>query len=518
MSDDSSQRFDRRTFLKASGAAGAAAALGGVTAATPGREPGPKKDEIVVGVSAGAGDVEGTVAQHVPGNAEIVHKNDTLRYVSVKFPEQAADTARRNFVEAVTKKDGIEYAEPHAPYEALYVPNDPEFPNQYVPQQVGADDAWDTTLGSHDVTVAVVDQGIQYDHSDLDGNFVGDKGYDFVDRDDDPYPDACSEAHGTQVAGIIAAETGNGTDVAGLGQSRLLSCRALDEGGGGSLTDIADAIQWAADQGAEVINLSLGGGYSDTLKNAVLYAVNNGSLPVAAAGASGTRDVSYPAAFDECVAVSTVNDSEQLASFSSYGPEIELCAPGVDVLTLSRTCSSGDTQRMSGTSFSTAAVSGVAGLTLARWGLNVSELRSHLTDTAKDLGLPTDEQGAGQVDAHAAVTTDPFDGGTSPVTKTYSGTLSGERDYDDREWSWRFGDPRKLTVELDGPSGADFDLYVNEGTTTPASPRNYDYRSIDPDSQELVSITDPDTSTPLQIDVDSYSGSGSYDLIVTEYE
>src|SRR6056297_3705117 len=99
MSDDSTQRFDRRTFLKATGAAGAVAASSGIVAATPGRDPGPKKDEILVGVSAGQGDVEGKVATSVPGNAEVVHTNDKLRYAAVKFPSQAPEKAKQNFID-----------------------------------------------------------------------------------------------------------------------------------------------------------------------------------------------------------------------------------------------------------------------------------------------------------------------------------------------------------------------------------------------------------------------------------
>ncbi|WP_115863036.1 S8 family peptidase [Halorussus litoreus] len=528
MSDDSSQRFDRRTFLKASGAVGAAAALGGVTAATPGREPGPKKDEIVVGVSAGAGDVEGTVAQHVPGNAEIVHKNDTLRYVSVKFPEKAADVARQNFVEAVTKKEGIKYAEPNATYHALATPNDPQFGSQYAPQQVEAPAAWDTTQGDSNVTIAVVDTGAQYDHPDLAANYRSNPGKDFADSDSDPAPDVPNdEYHATHVSGCASAVIDNGTGVAGQSNSTLINGRALDESGGGSLTDIADAIEWAADEGADIINLSLGGGGSNTtMQSAVQYATSNGALVMAAAGNSGSQGVSYPAAYSECVAISAVNSNEQLASFSQYGSSVELCAPGVDVLSTT-TQTRGSYEELSGTSMATPVASGVAGLALAQWDLTNSELRSHLKNTATDIGLSSDEQGSGQVNALNAVTTQPGDGGgddpggnpgDGTSSETVSGSLSGYWDYEDWTWEWDFSSPSQIVVELDGPAGADFDLYINEGTTQNAGPSNYDYQSITTDSQETITVTAPDTSTPLQIDVDSYSGSGSYDLTITEYE
>src|SRR6056297_72989 len=247
MSDDSTQRFNRRTFLKATGAAGAAAAASGVTAATPGREPGPKKDEILVGVSAGRGDVETAVSQHVPGNAEVVHSNKTLRYAAVKFPSKAPEHAKENFIEAITKKDGIKYAEKNATHQAFATPNDPRFSNQYAPKQVESPAAWDEVSGFGDsgVTIAVVDTGAQYDHPDLDGNYKSNPGRDFVDNDSDPAPDAPSdEYHATHVSGIVASETDNGTGVGGMGNSTLINGRALDETGRGSTSDIADAIQW----------------------------------------------------------------------------------------------------------------------------------------------------------------------------------------------------------------------------------------------------------------------------------
>jgi serine protease len=515
-------------MLKATGAAGAAAALGGVTAATPGRDPGPKEDEVLVGISAGHGDVDQKVAQYVPGNAEIVHKNENLRYVAVKFPSQAADNAQQNFIDAVTKKDGIKYAEVNATFETQYTPNDPQFGDQYAPQQVESDSAWDQAgLGDSSVTIAVVDTGAQYDHPDLQANYASNPGRDFADSDSDPYPDDLSnEYHGTHVSGCAAAVVDNDTGVAGQGNSSLINGRALDESGSGSTADIADAVEWAADQGADIINMSLGGGgYTSTMKNAVQYATNNGSLIFAAAGNDGSSSVSYPAAYSECVAVSAVDSNEQLASFSQYGSSVELCAPGVNVLSTTTTAR-GDYEQLSGTSMATPVTSGVAGLTLAQWSsLTNNELRNHLKCTAKDIGLSSDKQGSGQANAYNAVTTQPGNcdgggggGGDDSVTGTVSASLSSSYDYDDWEWNWEFSSTSQIVVELDGPSSADFDLYINEGTTTNASPSNYDYRSISTNSQESITIDNPDTSTPLQIDVDSYSGSGSYDLIITEYQ
>ncbi|WP_266078062.1 S8 family serine peptidase [Haladaptatus caseinilyticus] len=518
MADDNTSRFDRRTFLKTTGAIGASAALGGVTAATPGREPGPKKDEVLVGISAGEGDIEQKVAKYTTGNAEIVHKNEKLRYVAVKVPGN--ETARENFINAIKKRDGIKYAEKNETLSTQLTPNDPQFGDQYAPQQVESDSAWDVAgTDSSDVTIAVVDTGAQYDHPDLAANYKSNPGYDFADSDSDPYPDdPANEQHATHVSGCAAAVIDNGTGVAGQGNSSLINGRALDESGSGSTADIADAVEWATDQGADIINMSLGGGgYTSTMKNAVSYADSNGVLVICAAGNDGSSSVSYPAAYSECMAISAVDSNENLASFSQYG-DVDLAAPGVDVLS---TIPTDSYAKFSGTSMATPVTSGVAGLTLSNWSsLTNNELRTHLKDTAKDIGLSSDKQGAGQVNAYNAVTTEPGSGGGGgdSFTETVSGSLSGSSDYDDYSWNWEYSSPSQIKLELSGPSGADFDLYVNEGTTTVASPSNYDYASTSTNSQETITIDNPDTSTALQIDVDSYSGSGSYDLTITEYQ
>ncbi|WP_435359271.1 S8 family peptidase [Haloarchaeobius sp. DFWS5] len=530
MADDDNRGLGRRDFVKATGAAAGAAALGGVVSATPGRKPGAKEDEVLVGVSASVADRKAKVLDAVPGKAEIVHENDKLSYVAVKFPSEASDVARENFISTVTKKDGVKYAEKNETHTTMLSPNDPQFGDQYAPQQVRSDQAWDETLGDSSVTIAVVDTGAQYDHPDLAGNYKSNPGKDFADDDSDPYPDVPSdEYHGTHVSGCAAAVVDNGTGVSGQGNSSLINGRALDEGGSGSTADIADAVQWAADQGADVINMSLGGGgYTSTMKNAVSYAQNNGSLIICAAGNNGSGSVSYPAAYSECMAVSAVDSNENLASFSQYGSSVEICAPGVDVLSTT-TETRGSYEKLSGTSMATPVTSGVAGLTLAKWSsLANNELRTHLKNTAKDIGLSSDQQGSGQVDAYAAVTTEPGSGGGGDdpddpgsgdsTTETVSGSLSGYWDYDDYSWSWTYSSPSQIKIELSGPSSADFDLFVNEGTTTAASPSNYDYSSTSTNSQETVTIDNPDTSTDLQIDVDSYSGSGSYDLTITEYQ
>ncbi|WP_439027199.1 S8 family serine peptidase [Haloarchaeobius sp. DT45] len=521
MPDDVPARLGRRQFVKAAGAVASAAGFGSVVGATPGRSPGPKAEELLVGISPALSDWRETVEEAIPGEATVVHGNETLGYVAVRIPDVGSDAARNRIDDALTRLQGVKYVERNRTYSTFQEPDDTRFDSQYAPQQVNSNDAWETTFGDSDVTIAVVDTGVQYDHPDLATNFASTPGTDFVDGDDDPYPDDPeTEFHGTHVAGCAAGVVDNGTGIAGQGNSTLVSARALDENGSGSTSDVADAVQWAADQGADVINMSLGGGGGrQTLKNAVSYAQVAGSLVVCAAGNDGSEGVAYPAAYPECVAVSAVDSDENFARFSQYGDSVELCAPGVSVLSTT-TEERGSYERLSGTSMATPIVSGVAGLTLAQWpDLSNDALRRHLKETARDIGLAAPRQGSGQVDAHGAVTTDPADGGDSrdSTATTVSDSLNGFWDADGWAYTWEFDDPTDVTVELDGPSGADFDLYVNTGTTKDAMPWNYDYAATSLDSREHIAIQGVDDSTAMQLTVNSFLGSGDYDLTITEY-
>ncbi|WP_121744509.1 S8 family serine peptidase [Natronorubrum halophilum] len=543
--------FDRRSVLKAVGAFGALFGISGVTSATPGREPGPRKNEIIVGAGASVSSAEATVKSHIPSNARIVHTNETLGYAAVKFPEDAAGRATENFKQNVLQADDVEYAEENVTFHALeakgletddgdaatesdvgvnYTPNDPSFGSQYAPQQVNCEGAWDTTLGDPDVTISIVDQGVQYDHPNLAANMdgsVSNHGHDFVDSDDDPYPPSAGENHGTHVAGIAGGGTDNGEGHAGISNCSMLSARALGSDGG-SLSGIADAVQWSADQGADVINMSLGGGgYTQLLEDACSYAHSQGSLVIAAAGNDYGGSVSYPAAYDSVVAVSSLDQGETLSAFSNVGPEIELAAPGGNVLS---SINWDDYDTFSGTSMASPVVAGVAGLTLSAWpSLSNDELRSHLHETAVDVGLASNEQGHGRVDAHNAVATEPGsstdpdpdpepgDCGDEVNTTTAEGELSGGttgNPSDAYSYALETANPCSATVTLDGPSNATFDLYLTLDGRTPTT-TDYDERSYNWGADEEIAV-DLSGGEEFGILVDQYSGSGSYTLTIEE--
>ena len=217
-----------------------------------------------------------------------------------------------------------------------FTPNDPRYREQWNLRMVGAEAAWERSRGKG-VVVAVIDTGVAAKDSDRGkqardfGQTHFTRGYDFVNDDDDPYDD---HGHGTHVSGTIAESTDNREGVAGLAfEATIQPIKVLSAMGSGTSTDIADAIRFAADNGAGVINLSLGSPHpSDVIHSAVKYARRKGVVIVCAAGNGFEEGVIYPAAFPECIAVSSVGPSGDLATYSSWGKEVALAAPGGDML------------------------------------------------------------------------------------------------------------------------------------------------------------------------------------------
>ena len=196
---------------------------------------------------------------------------------------------------------------------------------------IKATTAWDAVKGDAETVIAILDTGVDMTHPDLAGKIVS-GGHDFANDDDDATDD---HWHGTHVAGIAAADTDNSTGIAGVAWNcRILPVKVTDQTGSGWYSWIIDGIVWAADHGADVINLSLGDLIDDPfLKDACRYAHDKGIIVVASAGNDGTEGVFYPAAYDEYVlAVAASDFNDALAAFSSYGPEVDVAAPGVWIL------------------------------------------------------------------------------------------------------------------------------------------------------------------------------------------
>ena len=300
----------------------------------------------------------------------------------------------------------IEYAEKNKIYQS--VSNDVYFPLQYPLENheypeadIRATEAWELETGNPSVLVSVVDTGIDYYHADLKERVRVDLGYDYVNEDADPLDD---NGHGTHVAGIIGASYNNFFAVAGVAPGiSLIPFKVLDEYGMGTADDVALAIQASADVGANVINLSLGGDFSNVIEDALHYAYESGSLAIAAAGNDGIGELTYPASSEYTVSVGATDNKNQRAYFSNYGEGLDIMAPGDSVLSL---YISGLACFASGTSMATPHVCGVAALIISKLELtSVEEIKNRLFENALDLGDPgyDTEFGWGLVDAFSAI-------------------------------------------------------------------------------------------------------------------
>ncbi len=220
----------------------------------------------------------------------------------------------------------VEVAEPSLEMVALGYPDDPLYEKQWHLREMGAPAGWERTARGKGVTVAVIDTGVTV-VEDLGGTDVL-EGATFVPGTKSAADD---NGHGTHVAGTIAQTTNNGVGVAGVApEATVLPVKVLSGYGSGQSPWIAAGIDYAADEGADVINLSLGGGYSQVIHNAIKKARDKGVIVVAAAGNSGRRGVGYPGALEETIGVSAVGPGGVLAPYSSWGKGVDIAAPGGD--------------------------------------------------------------------------------------------------------------------------------------------------------------------------------------------
>src|SRR2546426_8629422 len=262
------------------------------------------------------------------------------------------------------------------PVHTEFTPSDPFFFDQWGLKSIGVPSAWDVTLGDRNVIVAVVDTGVWWTQPDIQANMWtnsvdGTHGWDFVDGDSNPMDiDPSGTYHGTGVAGVIGAITDNGQGIAGTAQVSIMAVRARGSNGEGTSTDTAQAIIWAADHGAKVINLSLGTNETPIeptdIHLAIDHAWSKGALIVAAAGNAGVGTLDYPARLPNVVSGAAIDESGRRASFSNYGSGLDISAPGTRIVTLN----GGNNQQnnvhyLQGTSFSTPFVSGAAALLLS---------------------------------------------------------------------------------------------------------------------------------------------------------
>jgi subtilisin family serine protease len=257
------------------------------------------------------------------------------------FLVPTAGRAPRQAVAVLKQAPGVAWAGLNYLYEAFAIryghsatgpvyPNDPLFPNQVL-DQLGFPYAWSITKGLAKDTIAIVDTGVQASHPDLAGR-VG-AGHNCISA---TAPPADDNGHGTMVAGAAAADTNNGLDISGAAwEAGIQPVKVLDSQGIGTAAQVACGITWAADHGASVINLSLGGPVSSPmLHSAVDYALSKNVVVVAAAGNGAAGAPMYPAAYPGVLAVTAEGGTDWPIGFdwfSSYGWWVGLAAPGIDI-------------------------------------------------------------------------------------------------------------------------------------------------------------------------------------------
>jgi len=382
------------------------------------------------------------------GKALIHGARGKVRRTYQLIPAMAASLPEEE-IEQLRNNSNVAYVEESAIYFAAAAPPPvDEYGNAWGVSHISADLAHADGNRGTGVKVAVIDTGIDYTHEDLDGNYIG--GYDFVFDDNDPYDDSFN-SHGTHVAGIIAAEE-NGVGVIGVApEADIYAVKVLDGGGFGLVEWIIAGIEWAVQNGVDVINMSIEGPHRQALEDACDAAYNAGVLIVAAGGNSvaGGGPVEFPAAYDSVIAVTATDGSDLPAYFAPIGQEVELAAPGVDVLS---TVAGGGYDAVSGTSQAAPHVAGAAALyTLSNTedltgdGLvNHQDVRLLLQLTATDLGNAGKDDVYGYGLVHAA------GGGSSVPDTNFSLTRTSGPESDDAVVAEAAGMPYGIVITNHG--------------------------------------------------------------------
>jgi len=290
-------------------------------------------------------------------------------------------------------------------------PNDPMFEKQYAHQRMQSQKGWEVEQGNKDFILAIVDTGVDMKHPDLAAKML--PGYNTVD--DNPNVED-GNGHGTHCAGIAAAITNNGAGVAGVAPNvKILPVQVLSKEGYGSYESVANGIIWAADHGAKVISMSLGGpSNSAVITDAVKHALAKDAMLIAASGNDGNSSISYPAGVAGVMAVGASDSTDKIARFSQFGKHLSVSAPGVNILATFPTYPTDmpgvNYGSISGTSMATPAVSGLAALVRSKYPqLNAAQVKAHIEATADDTGTPGFDlyHGHGRINVFKAVSTAP---------------------------------------------------------------------------------------------------------------
>lgn len=374
----------------------------------------------------------------------------------------------------------VAFAEADYAVEPTLQPNDPSFGNQWHHNNVNSQQAWDITTGSSSVLVGVCDTGFDVNHPDLGPNLRTDLAYNAHDGTNNIYD---ANGHGTGSAGTLGAVGNNATGVAGANWDvDIIPVRiAISDGNSSAyISTMATCIEYAADNGARVVNLSYGGIQYETINAAAQYLRARNGLLFMSAGNSGQEHADYPD-FTSFVGVGATDRNDNRASFSSWGTYVDITAPGVEILT---TYPNNRYVYYSGTSFSSPLTAGIAALMVAaNPNITPDEIENGLFSTAVDIGAAGDDNvfGHGLVDASAAVAYALNAGGMNPPTAEIVVSAN----------SVAFGTP----IDFDGGNSSD---------TDGGSIVSYDW-----------DFGDGNTSNQVAINDHVYAQAGSYEVTLT---
>lgn len=339
--------------------------------------------------------VKGTETKGIEGDVISPKTNQRQTLLQVDVPDGRSTSS---FIKELKSEPNVIRAEEDRLLQLAYTPGDPFYYGQYHHQTIRTSEAWDRSMGSN-VTVAILDNGIDMNHEDLMGKIVDP--YDVTY--DSPYTLTMGD-HGTHVAGIVGSAIENG--YGGVGVAPAASIMPIDVFAGSSAytSEVIEGIYRAVDHGANIINMSLGNySYSSFFQDAINYAYDHNVVVVAAAGNDATNLTHYPSSYDHVISVGSTTQEDTRSYFSNYGPYVDITAPGTDVLS---TTPYNFYETYSGTSMASPVVAGVAALVKSyEPGLSVDDITYRLTNTADDLGSAgrDDYYGSGRINAKAAL-------------------------------------------------------------------------------------------------------------------
>ncbi|HSL01497.1 MAG TPA: S8 family serine peptidase [Rubrobacteraceae bacterium] len=333
----------------------------------------------------------------VPLEPEVEETMPEVGTVLFEFPESARTQDLQQVREELEEASAVESVEYNYLDTQFAAPNDPRFKEQWGLRKARFDDAWNRTRG-RGAKIAIVDSGAATGHPDLKNRIAAQR-----DLRNEATPHSVKDytGHGTHIAGIAAAATGNRKGVAGsCPRCGLMIAKVIGRDGSAKVSDVAEGIIWSTKNGADVINLSLGStSKSETRKRAVRYATGRGVVVTAAAGNYDSRQTVYPAAYKGVLGVTATGPRDGRVPRYSRGGWVDVAAPGVDILS---TVPSGYA-RKTGTSIASPHVAGLAGL-LSSQGRGAQNIKRRIQRTAVDLGSNGRDiyYGSGRIDAYAA--------------------------------------------------------------------------------------------------------------------